>query len=105
MNSIIKKVNEYLENIFGMKLELVPDKSVPQFILINVLDTIEIRYFDKSCEDYLLNGVLLPVLSVLFMLKGKTKEGMLFIVYFIIFIKWKIKELLLKMCVLLLFLG
>lgn len=61
-----------------MKLEEVPDKSVPQYILVNTLDTVEIPYFDKSPQDHLLNGILLPVLAVIFMLKGETKEGKIF---------------------------
>lgn len=58
-----------------MRLEAVPDKTTPQFILTNALDIVETPYFDKSSDDHLVNGVLLPVLGVIFMLKGKIKEG------------------------------
>ena len=63
-----------------MRLEEVPDKSIQQFILINSLDIVEINYFEKSKDDYLLNGILIPVLAVIFMLKGEVKEGKLFFV-------------------------
>lgn len=58
-----------------MRLEAVPEKSTPMFILVNALDTVEMPFFEKSSDDHLLNGVLLPVLAVIFMLKGKVKEG------------------------------
>ena len=74
-NQILEKVNENLDAFFGMRLEAVPEKTTPQFILVNALDIVEVPYFDKSSEDHLINGVLLPVLGVIFMLKGKTKEG------------------------------
>lgn len=65
-----------------MKLEEVPEKSTPQYILINALDLVEIPYFDKSNDDYLLNGILIPVLAVIFMLKGDVKEGKRYVFLF-----------------------
>ena len=58
-----------------MRLEAVPEKSTPMYILVNASDIVEMPYFDKSPDDHLLNGILLPVLALIFMLKGKIKEG------------------------------
>ena len=85
-----------------MKLVEVPNKTVPQYILVNALDIVEISYFDKSPEDYLLNGILIPVLAVIFMLKGEVKEGKVFPYFFVVVIYDIMCEIIminLRMCV------
>jgi len=75
--SIFDSVNLNLDKYFGMKLVevTITNSKVQQYILVNNLGITP--SVEKSAEDHLMNGILLPVLAVIFMLKGQVKEDVI----------------------------
>lgn len=65
---------ELMENTFGIRVVQVPDKSAIQYILVSAIDPTPLP-MDKPAEHDLVNGLLVPVLAVIFMNEGEVKEG------------------------------
>ena len=73
-NEVFKQASDRLENTFGIKVAQVPDMNNIQFILVNSLDATPLP-MDKPPECDAVNGILIPVLAVIFMSDGCVREG------------------------------
>lgn len=71
---IFRAATRRLMDVFGIQVEQVTDKSNVSYILINTLDDTPLRP-DRPLENDITNGLLLPVLAVIFMSDNEVKEG------------------------------
>jgi hypothetical protein len=71
-----KAASRRLLDVFGIKVEQVADKANISFILVNTIDDTPLAS-ERPFETDVINGILIPVLAVIFMSDGEVKEDVM----------------------------
>ena len=72
-NEIFLAAKTALYNVFGLKVKATPEKN--SFILITVIRDANLWRPEITSQIDQTHGILIPILSVIFMNGGETREG------------------------------